>query len=53
MKKDVEEIIRERIEENKNLFTEDELKFINNKINIIKKVYLIGLINGRQMYKVK
>jgi len=45
--------MKERIEENKNLFTEDELKFIINNINIIKKVYLIGLINGRQMYKVK
>ena len=50
MKKDVEEIIRERIEENKNLFTEDEIKKINKEIMLIKKMYVLGFINARQIY---
>ena len=50
MKKDVEEIIRERIEENKNLFTEDEIKKINKEIKLIKKMYVLGFINARQIY---
>lgn len=46
----IEKIVEERIEENQKLFNEEELKIIKNNVNIIKKVYLIGLLNGRQIY---
>lgn len=46
MKKDVEEIIRERIEENKELFTEEEITFINHNFNIIMKVFIIGILDN-------
>ena len=47
----IEDLIKERIEENKKLFNSKELNFIANNINIIKKVYLIGLINGKNIYE--
>lgn len=50
MKKDVEEIIRERIEENKNLFTEDDLKKIKRDSILVKKMYILGFVNARQIY---
>lgn len=46
----IEEILKERIEENKKLFNKKELKTINNNFNIIKKIYILGLINARQIY---
>lgn len=45
MEKDVEQIVKERIEENKKLFNEKELKIINNNVNIIKKVYILGILD--------
>lgn len=45
MKKDVEQIVKERIKENKKLFNEKELKIINNNVNIIKKVYILGILD--------
>ena len=53
MKKEnvVEKIVKERIKENEKLFSKKELKFINNNVNIIKKIYLIGLINGNEIWK--
>lgn len=50
-KKIVEEIVKERVKENQELFTEEEIKYIKKNIKTIKKIYLIGLINGRQIYK--
>lgn len=45
-----EEIIKERIEENKELFSKEELCIIEKNDTIIKKIYLLGLINGRDVY---
>ncbi len=45
MEKDVEQIVKERIEENKKLFNEKELKIINNNVNIIKKIYILGILD--------
>lgn len=46
----LEEIMKERIEENKNLFSERELDFINNNMDIVKKIYCIGYYNSREIY---
>lgn len=43
-------ILEERIHINKNLFTEDELTNINKNASIYKKIYLIGLSDGREIY---
>lgn len=46
----IEKVLRERIEENKELFNKKELNLFNDNIKSIKKIYLLGLINGRQVY---
>lgn len=45
------EILKERIKENKNLFSEEELTLLNNNVKFIKKIYLLGVVNGRNIYK--
>lgn len=48
MKKENEiivEILKERIKENKNLFNKEEMKVINENLNIISKIYLIGILD--------
>ena len=52
MEKDVEQIVKERIKENKKLFNEKELKIINNNVNIIKKVYILGILDMEYQKKV-
>lgn len=47
-----DEIIEERIKENKELFTEKELNYIYDNFDLVKKIYLLGLINGREVYKI-
>ena len=54
MEKEIlEEIVKERVKENEKLFTKKELNFIKDNSKIIKKIYLLGLINGREIYKEK
>ena len=43
-------ILEERIHINKNLFTKNELTNINKNASIYKKIYLIGLSDGREIY---
>lgn len=43
--------IEKIIEDNKDSFTEDEFKIIEKNILLVKKIYLIGLSNGRDVYK--
>lgn len=43
-------ILEERIYINKNLFTKNELTNINKNASIYKKIYLIGLSDGREIY---
>ena len=45
MKESVDKFILERIEENKDLFTKEEMKIIKNNMIITKKIYLLGGIN--------
>ena len=54
MEKEIlKEIVKERVKENEKLFTEEELNFIKNNSKIIKKIYLLGLINGKSIYEMK
>lgn len=47
----MEEWIEERIKENVELFSKEELKIVKSNFKLMKKVYLMGLINGREIYK--
>lgn len=47
----LEEFIKERIEENKLLFSKKEMKCIKQEFNIIKKIYLLGFINSKDCFK--
>lgn len=46
----VEKFIKERVEENKELFNKKELDIINQYESIIKKIYLLGFINAKNCY---
>ena len=43
----LEKLIKERIEENGKLFNKEEIYFINKKIEIIKKIYLLALLDTK------
>ena len=45
-----EKIFEERVEENRKLFTERDMSTINNNKDVMKKIYLLGLINGKDIY---
>lgn len=47
---ELEEVLKERIFENEELFSKNELSIMNSNIKIMKKIYLLGLINGKQAY---
>lgn len=47
----VEEIVRERIRENKMLFNNEEHNILEENINLAKKMYILGFINAREIYK--
>ena len=46
----VEEIVKERIRENKELFNKDENNILEGNINLAKKMYILGFINARNIY---
>lgn len=50
-KSDLEIFVQERIKENEELFTEEELTVINNNNIILKKIYLLGFKNSIDCYK--
>ena len=43
--KSVQEIVRKRVQENQNLFTKEELEYIEDNSIRIQKVYLLGSID--------
>lgn len=51
IEENIESLLIERIKENKELFNEEELTFLKNNIKITKKIYLLGVINGRDVWK--
>lgn len=46
----VEEIVKERIKENKELFNKDEYNILEGNINLTKKMYILGFMNARSIY---
>lgn len=44
-----EEVLRKIIKENETLFTKEDLEIIEKSFATIKKIYLIGLIDGEQI----
>lgn len=50
---ELEEYVKERIKENEKLFSKEDLEIINSSIKVVKKIYLMGLINGRNIYSWK
>lgn len=51
--KSVQEIVRKRVQENQNLFTKEELEFIEGNMKLMKKMYMLGLKNGKDIYQSK
>lgn len=43
----MEKFIMQRIEENKNLFNEEEILQIKENYTIIKKIYFLGIYDGK------
>lgn len=50
-KVDLGKFVSERIEENNNLFTKEELEYIDKNKTCIEKVYFLGFSNARNCYK--
>ncbi len=46
----VEEIVKDRIEENKGLFSKEEYNILEGNINLAKKMYILGFINAKSIY---
>ena len=46
----VEKFIQDRIEENKELFNNNEIEIINYNKRVVEKIYLLGFINSRDTY---
>lgn len=47
----LEKFVKDRIQENKDLFTAEEMKLIGKHKRCIHKVYLLGVTDGRECYK--
>lgn len=47
----LEEFIKERVKENKELFSKKELTNIEENIILIKKIYILALINSKDVNK--
>ena len=45
----MEKFIRQRIKENKNLFNEDEILQIEKNYTIMKKIYILGISDGKEI----
>jgi hypothetical protein len=43
---ELEEIVKERIKENKKLFSKEELEMINSSIKVVKKIYLLAFLDS-------
>ena len=48
---EINNFIKERIEENKSLFIEEEIQLLKNNQECMKKIYILGFINARNCYK--
>ena len=50
---DLQNFIKKRIEENKKLFTIEELHLINKNYNLIKKIYILAAKDSRETFENK
>ncbi len=41
----IKELITERIEDNKKMFTKKELKYIKKNIKLAQKIYILGMLD--------
>lgn len=48
----MEKIILEIIQDNEHLFTKEEIIFIHKKISFIKKIYMLALINVKEIIEI-
>ena len=48
---EMEEWVKERIEENKELFTTEELVIIQENLELCKKLYIMAIVNLNDTYK--
>lgn len=48
-KDDFFNLVKERVEQNKNMFTENEIKIIEDNIDVFSKIYLIAIIDAENM----
>lgn len=46
----IDEVLKEIIKDNKNLFKNEEVEIIKNNFSLMRKVYLIGLLNCKEIY---
>ena len=44
------EIMKERLRENREFFSNEELTYIQNNGNLFKKIYLLGLLDAKEIY---
>lgn len=49
----LKDFIKRRVEENQDLFTEEELKVITENRDCFYKVYLLGAVNSKDCYEKK
>lgn len=49
----LEEIFEKRIKANTKLFAEKELELIRKNKSIAEKLYMLGIIDGKEIYKEK
>lgn len=47
--RNLNEFVQKRVEENEKLFTKDELKLIRDNKTIFKKIYLLGLVDSKEI----
>ena len=48
---DLQNFIKERIEENRKLFTTEELHLINENYNLIKKIYILAAKDSKETFE--
>ena len=46
----LDSFIEDRIKENEKLFTKEELEDMSHNKGYVKKIYLLGLIHGKECY---
>ena len=47
----LKEFVKKRVEENKDLFTAEEMKLITENMDCFYKAYLLGAVNSKECYE--